>query len=113
MWITTNYKGETVTWYSEEEYTILEQENQEAKEIIAELKQKVKDLDKMTGIFSVRLAKKYEQALTEIREIVSDEIDKTDSDDELMQIYGTIYNRCNEGLKWKINFSLPLKDVKI
>lgn len=38
MWKTTNYKGEAVTWYSEEEYTILEQENQEAKEIIAELK---------------------------------------------------------------------------
>lgn len=44
MWKTTNYKGEAVTWYSEEEYTILEQENQEAKEIIAELKHKIKTL---------------------------------------------------------------------
>ena len=44
MWKTTNYKGETVTWYSEEEYTILEQENQEATEIIAELEWKCKKL---------------------------------------------------------------------
>ena len=44
MWKTTNYKGESVTWYSEEEYTILEQENQEAKEIIAELAQKCQEL---------------------------------------------------------------------
>lgn len=41
---------------------------------------------------------KYKQALEEIREIVSDEINKTDTDDELMQIYGTIYNRCSEVL---------------
>lgn len=44
MWKTTNYKGEVVTWYSEEEYTILEQENQEAKEIIAELEHKLEDI---------------------------------------------------------------------
>lgn len=44
MWKTTNYKGESVTWYSGEEYTILEQENQEAKEIIAELEHKIKTL---------------------------------------------------------------------
>ena len=31
-------------WYSEEEYTILEQENQEAKEIIAELAHKINTL---------------------------------------------------------------------
>ena len=31
-------------WYSEEEYNILEQENQEAKEIIAELAQKCQEL---------------------------------------------------------------------
>lgn len=42
--------------------------------------------------------KKVIQALEKIRDIVSDEIDKTDADDELMQIYGTIYNRCNEAL---------------
>lgn len=46
MWKTTNYKGETVTWYSEEEYKILEQENQEATEIIAELEWKYKNLCK-------------------------------------------------------------------
>lgn len=83
MWKTTNYKGEAVTWYSEEEIkpfldpyfkgldfkTIAElakksiritadncrlehkieayeQENQEAKEIIAELEWKYKDLCK-------------------------------------------------------------------
>ena len=33
-----------------------------------ELKEKIKDLDAMTGIFSVRLANKYKQALEEIRE---------------------------------------------
>lgn len=43
MWKTNNYNGERV-WYSEEEYTILEQENQEAKEIIAELEHKIKTL---------------------------------------------------------------------
>ena len=41
MWKTINYKGETVTWYSEEEYNVLKQENQEAKEIIAELEHKI------------------------------------------------------------------------
>lgn len=40
----------------------------------------------------------YRSALEEIKGIVSDEIDKTDSDDELMQIYGTIYNKINEVL---------------
>ena len=49
MWKTTNYKGEAVTWYSEEEYTILEQENQEAKEIIAELEWKYKNLCKQSN----------------------------------------------------------------
>ena len=44
MWKITNYKGESVTWYSEEEHYILEQENQEAKEIIAELEYKIKTL---------------------------------------------------------------------
>lgn len=44
MWKTTNYKGEAVTWYSEEEYNVLKQENQEAKEIIAELEHKIKTL---------------------------------------------------------------------
>lgn len=46
MWKTTNYKGEPVTWYSEEEYEALKQENQEAKEIIAELAQKCQKLEK-------------------------------------------------------------------
>ncbi|MBR2526559.1 hypothetical protein IKE67_08865 [bacterium] len=53
MWKTNNYKGESVTWYSEEEYTILEQENQEAKEIIAELEYKIKTLQtKNPGIMT-------------------------------------------------------------
>lgn len=34
------------TWYSEEEYIILEQENQEAREIIAELERQCKKLIK-------------------------------------------------------------------
>jgi short-subunit dehydrogenase involved in D-alanine esterification of teichoic acids len=38
----------------------------------------------------------YKQALEDIREIVSAEIDRTDADDELMQIYGSIYNKINE-----------------
>jgi hypothetical protein len=38
-----NYNGEQV-WYSEEEYNVLKQENQEAKEIIAELEHKIKTL---------------------------------------------------------------------
>ena len=46
MWTMINYLGESVTWYSEEEYTILAQENQEAKEIIAELEHKIKTLQK-------------------------------------------------------------------
>lgn len=44
MWKTINYKGESVTWYSEKEYNVLEQENQEAKEIIAELEILFKDM---------------------------------------------------------------------
>lgn len=35
------------------------------------LNEKVKTLDKMTGIYSARLCKKYKQALEEIREIAS------------------------------------------
>lgn len=46
MWKTTNYKGEAVTWYSEEEYEALKQENQEAKEIIVELEWKCKKIEK-------------------------------------------------------------------
>ena len=41
----------------------LKQENEE-------LKKRCEELDKMTGIFSVRLANKYEQALEEIREML-------------------------------------------
>ena len=37
MWAKEDYKGNKVIWYSEEEYEILRQENEEAKEIIAEL----------------------------------------------------------------------------
>lgn len=36
------------------------------------------------------------QALEEIREIISGEIDHTDKDDELMCIYGNIYNKIDE-----------------
>jgi chromosome segregation ATPase len=41
---------------------------------------------------------KYKTALEEIRELVSEEIDKTDKDDELISIYGSIYNKINEVL---------------
>lgn len=44
MWKTTNYKGESVTWYSEEEYTILEQENEEKEKIIKNLEWECKKL---------------------------------------------------------------------
>lgn len=64
MWKTTNYNGEQV-WYSKEEYKLLQQENEE-------LKEKIKDLDAMTGIFSVRLANKYKQALEEIRKLINE-----------------------------------------
>ena len=40
-----------------------------------ELKDKVERLDKMTGIFSARLAKKYEQSLEEIKEIAEENKD--------------------------------------
>lgn len=40
-------------WYSEEEYNVLKQENQEAKEIIAELewqcKKLIKELEELNG----------------------------------------------------------------
>lgn len=45
MWKTTNYKGEEVTWYSEEEYAILDQEAREATEIIAELEWECKKIE--------------------------------------------------------------------
>lgn len=41
IWRTTDYKGNEQIWYSEDEYEILRQENQEAKEIIAELENKL------------------------------------------------------------------------
>lgn len=37
MWKTTNYKGESVTWYSEEEYNVLKQEIEEKEKIIENL----------------------------------------------------------------------------
>lgn len=45
----------------------LEQERDELKQENERLKEKVKDLDAMTGIFSARLAEKYKSALEEIR----------------------------------------------
>lgn len=42
IWKTTDLKGNKQVWYSEDEYEILRQENQEAKEIIAELENKFK-----------------------------------------------------------------------
>lgn len=44
MWKTTNYKGESVTWYSEEEYNVLKQEIKEKEKIIENLKWKCKKL---------------------------------------------------------------------
>lgn len=41
IWRTKDYKGNEQVWYSEDEYEILRQENQEAKEIIAELENKL------------------------------------------------------------------------
>ena len=47
MKTTYNYAtNKNEVWYSEEEYTILEQENQEAKEIIAKLEWRCKKLIK-------------------------------------------------------------------
>lgn len=43
-----------------------------------ELKEKIKDLDAMTGIFSVRLANKYKQALEEIRSYCDEQNLKAD-----------------------------------
>lgn len=42
IWRTKDYKGNEQVWYSEDEYEILRQENQEACEIIAELEYKLK-----------------------------------------------------------------------
>lgn len=42
MWKTTNYKGEAVTWYSEEEYEALKQEIKEKEEIIENLEKSSK-----------------------------------------------------------------------
>ena len=50
---------------SESRIAELEQEN-------AELKTKVEELDKMTGIFSARLCEKYRQTLQEIKECLKD-----------------------------------------
>lgn len=46
MWVTSTINGTKQIWYSEEEYEILRQENQEASEIIAELEYKCKHLEK-------------------------------------------------------------------
>ena len=61
-------EGIDCSWYKDciyyKQCELLKQENEE-------LKARVKILNRMTGIFSARLAEKYRQALEEIREIVS------------------------------------------
>lgn len=44
MWKTTNYKGEDVIWYSEEEYEVLKQEIKEKEKIIENLEWECKKL---------------------------------------------------------------------
>ena len=85
----------------------LEQENKELKEEIRFHNKENSNLlaernAAQIGYDEIREVRElYRSALEEIREIVSDEIDKTDSDDELMQIYGTIFNKINEVLSFK------------
>lgn len=82
----------------------LQEENKELYEKNVRLKKRIEKLKKKNDEYFV-MNLKYEikiddltQALEEIRDVVSDEIDKIDTDDELMQIYGTINNKCNEVL---------------
>lgn len=44
MWKTKNYKGESITWYSEEEYNVLKQEIEEKEKIIENLEWECKKL---------------------------------------------------------------------
>ena len=82
----------------------LKQENEKLKEENKELKGLLQDdgLCYVENCNKCKLAyvtdEKYRKALEEIKMIVSDEIDNTDSDDELMQIYGTIFNKIDEVL---------------
>lgn len=68
----------------------LEQENEK-------LKEKIKDLDAMTGIFSVRLANKYKQALEEIRKIAEDAYNN-DQEYQATGVYNEILDKINEAL---------------
>lgn len=82
-----------------EDMTTLLQENEKLKEEI-KLAQELSDQSiEYFGNSREEFKKKshrYKQALMEIRGIVSEQIDNTDKDDELMCIYGTIYNKINE-----------------
>lgn len=44
MWTMVNYLGESVTWYSEEEYNVLKQEIKEKEKIIENLEWECKKL---------------------------------------------------------------------
>jgi predicted RNase H-like nuclease (RuvC/YqgF family) len=61
-----------------------------------ELKKRCEELDKMTGIFSARLAKKYKQALEEIRDIAKYSIMHNSN---LNSNYQIILQKINEVLK--------------
>ena len=59
-------EGIDCSWY---ENCIYYKQCERLKQENRELKKRCEELDKMTGIFSARLANKYKQALEEIKEI--------------------------------------------
>ena len=76
----------------EDYFMKLEQENKE-------LKEKIKDLESITGIFSVRLMEKYKQALKEIREIAIYMADNLDDFETCYNAKEKLFATINEVLK--------------
>lgn len=72
----------------------------EANEIIAELKEKNKKLNSITGIFSARLCKKYRKALEEIKRVAEEQIKRYPDSFKIKDAeYYTIIEICDEVLK--------------
>ena len=74
---------------------MLKEQEQKYEKKIAELEDKIKELNNMTGIFSARMAGKLENKLKKIKEYLEQREDIAKSMNELQTIQG-IYNILGE-----------------
>ena len=104
MWKVTNSFGEEKIWYSEEEYKLLQQENEDLKNYIQKMdKPEIKTIDSEIALKNIELQQENEklinQTLKEIKKL-SDKI--TNSEDlllwEVYELIEKISDKINEVL---------------